>query len=163
MKRLKKIKINKVYIIITVLILLIVLPPLFRKLFPDTYVPKVITTITCTRDYPNEKLIETVKIKYINAKINETKISYTPLNNKVTNATTSENELLPSKEIAYFKQIPGATIEEKQTETIITINQNTIDQNPNNTQLKENYFNDQTISQTLYFTNRYFECNETTS
>ena len=46
------------------------------------------------------------------------------------------------------------------TDLLITINQDIITQNSDNTNLKTNYFNDNEINQKLYFTNRSFECSE---
>lgn len=157
----------RIYIIIIILLLLIILPPTFRLFFPKeektiTKNDKTITTITCTRDYPTENITETVQIRYINAKINQTKITYTNINNQSTNATTSQDELLPSAELSYLKEVSGINIEQTEQMTTVTINQDTIDNNPNNIDLVNNYFNTSKIAQQVYFTNRNFQCEETT-
>lgn len=157
----------RAYILIAFFSLLIILPPLFRLFLPNmnSAVSKyqdTIMNITCTRDYPQEQLTETVIIRYINTKIDQTRITYEPIKNTNSNASVADDTLTPSQEIAYFTNIPGATIETKDNKTVIVINQNTIDQNKDNVDLKNNYFNNERITQKLYFTNRYFSCEETT-
>lgn len=159
----------RAYVAITILLLLIILPPFFRAFFPkvEKTVPSdtdVIITLTCTREYAQEQLLESVQIRYINAKIDQTRITYSPLTIAVEETiNTDEEELLPSAELAYFQTIQGADISQLEDRTMITINQDTIDQNPDNKELQENYFNSDRITQRLYFTNRSFECEETTT
>lgn len=158
----------RAYIAIFVLLLLIVLPPFFRAFFPkiEETVPSdtdVIITLTCTREYRTEELLETVQIRYINAKIDQTRITYSPLPTTEEAFNQEEDELLPSAELAYFQAIPGADISQVEDRTIITINQETIDQNPDNQELQQTYFNNDRITQRLNFTNRSFECEETTT
>ena len=104
----------KAYIIIVILSLLIILPPVFRAFFPKqkTVIGEDqgnITTINCTKDYHTEKISETVEIRYIDSKIKYTKIIYKPSTN--TNQTTEEEDLTPSKELAYFKTLKDIAIE----------------------------------------------------
>lgn len=159
----------RAYVAITILLLLIILPPFFRVFFPkvEKTVPSdtdVIITLTCTREYVQEQLLESVQIRYINAKIDQTRITYSPLSiaaEKTIN--TDSEELLPSTELTYFQTIQGAEISQLEDRTMITINQATIDQNPDNKELQENYFNNDRITQRIYFTNRNFKCEETTT
>ena len=81
----------RAYILITFFSLLIILPPLFRLFLPNmnSAVSKhqdTIMNITCTRDYPQEQLTETVIIRYINTKIDQTRITYEPIKNTNSNA-----------------------------------------------------------------------------
>ncbi len=158
----------RAFIIIFILALLIILPPLFRVLFPKTEEVKAknnnrITLLTCTRNYAEEQTTTTVEVRYINSKINQTKITFSPMSESQYSVIgIQENDFLPSLELSYLQSIPGIIIEQANNKTIITINQNTINQNTSNQDLKENYFNDKLINQKIYFTNRYFECNEST-
>lgn len=158
----------RAFIIIFILSLLIILPPLFRVLFPKAEETKpknnnTIRLLTCTKNYAEEQTTTTVEVRYINSKVNQTKITYSPIAaTKYSIMNTSESDILPSLELSYLQSIQGINITQSDNKTIIIINQNTIDQNPNNQELKENYFNDKLIDQKIYFTNRYYECNETT-
>lgn len=158
----------RAFVIIFILSLLIILPPLFRVLFPKVEEIKTknndnITLLTCTRDYTAEQTTATVEVRYINSKVNQTKITYSPMIVKEYSVTnTTENDILPSMELSYFQSIQGINITQSDTKTIVTINQDTIDNNPDNQELKENYFNDKLINQKIYFTNRYYECSEST-
>lgn len=158
----------RAFIIIFVLSLLIILPPLFRLFFPKIDETKIknndkITLLTCTRNYAEEQITETVEVRYINSKVNQTKITYSTMAiAEYSMINGVESDILPSIELSYFQSLSGVAIEQKDSKTIVTINQNTIDRNPSNQDLKENYFNDKLLSQKIYFTNRYFQCDDTT-
>lgn len=158
----------RAFIIIFVLSLLIILPPLFRLFFPKIDETKIknndkITLLTCTRNYAEEQITETVEVRYINSKVNQTKITYSTMAiAEYSMINGVESDILPSIELSYFQSLSGVAIEQKDSKTIVTINQYTIDRNPSNQDLKENYFNDKLLSQKIYFTNRYFQCDDTT-
>lgn len=164
----KKLHSIRAVIIIIILSLFIILPPLSRLLFPKVEEAKSknndkITLLTCTRNYAEENIKETVEVRYINAKINQTKIVYTAMSEKEYLAMNiTENDFLPSTELFYFQSIEGISIDQSAEKTTVLITQDTIDKNPNNQEFKENYFNDKKIDQKIYFTNRYYECEETT-
>ncbi len=156
----------KAYIIIVILSLLIILPPVFRAFFPKqkTVIGEDqgnITTINCTKDYHTEKISETVEVRYIDSKIKYTKITYKPSTN--TNQTAEEEDLTPSKELAYFKTLKDIDIKENEGTTTVTITNKTIKGNKEEKDLQKNYFNEQKIEQKLYFANRNFNCTETTT
>lgn len=159
----------RAFIIIFVLSLLIILPPLFRLLFPKTDETKIknndkITLLTCTRNYAEEQTTETVEVRYINSKVNQTKITYSVMPvTEYSMINSVDSDLLPSIELSYFQSLTGVAIEQKNNETIVIINQDTIDRNPSNQDLKKNYFNDKLLNQKIYFTNRYFQCDDTTA
>ncbi len=164
----KKLHPIRVMVIMFILLLLIILPPLFRLLFPkieksESSHNDIIEFLTCTRDYPTENITETVTTRYINSKVNQTKVVYAPLTTREQAVINQEETLLPSAELAFFQNVVGINIVQKENTTTITIDQNTIDQNKDNTELKENYFNDKKLTQKIYFSNRYFECKETTA
>lgn len=158
----------RAFIIIFVLSLLIILPPLFRLFFPKIDETKIknndkITLLTCTRNYAEEQITEIVEVRYINSKVNQTKITYSTMAiAEYSMINGVESDILPSIELSYFQSLSGVAIEQKDSKTIVTINQDTIDRNPSNQDLKENYFNDKLLSQKIYFTNRYFQCDDTT-
>lgn len=158
----------RAFIIIFVLSLLIILPPLFRLFFPKIDETKIknndkITLLTCTRNYAEEQITETVEVRYINSKVNQTKITYSTMAiAEYSMINGVESDILPSIELSYFQSLSGVAIEQKDSKTIVTINQDTIDRNPSNQDLKENYFNDKLLSQKIYFTKRYFQCDDTT-
>ncbi|MCI6107593.1 MAG: hypothetical protein SOU84_03460 [Candidatus Faecimonas sp.] len=158
----------RAFIIIFVLSLLIILPPLFRLFFPKIDETKIknndkITLLTCTRNYAEEQITETVEVRYINSKVNQTKITYSTMAiAEYSMINGVESDILPSIELSYFQSLSGVAIEQKDSKTIVTINQDTIDRNPSNQDLKENYFNDKLLNQKIYFTNRYFQCDDTT-
>ena len=158
----------RAFIIIFVLSLLIILPPLFRLFFPKIDETKIknnnkITLLTCTRNYAEEQITETIEVRYINSKVNQTKITYSTMAiAEYSMINGVESDILPSIELSYFQSLSGVAIEQKDSKTIVTINQDTIDRNPSNQDLKENYFNDKLLNQKIYFTNRYFQCYDTT-
>ena len=158
----------RAFIIIFVLSLLIILPPLFRLFFPKIDETKIknndkITLLTCTRNYAEEQITETVEVRYINSKVNQTKITYSTMAiAEYSMINGVESDILPSIELSYFQSLSGVAIEQKDSKTIVTINQDTIDRNPSNQDLKENYFNNKLLNQKIYFTNRYFRCDDTT-
>lgn len=154
--------------IMFILLLLIALPPLFRIFFPNTEETKSknndrITLLTCTRDYAEEQTTVTIESRYVNSKIKQTKIVYsTMLEAKYIAGNNTSADYLPSMELSYFQNLEGITIEQIEGQTTVIINQNTIDKNQNDSDLKNNYFNDKLINQKIYLANRYFECDETT-
>ena len=154
-------------VLIIIFALLIILPPVCREFFPkvEKTVGKeeneTISTIICTRSFQTEQMEEKIETRYINNKIDQTRITYQPITQQIEEPTmTIENDILPSQELAYFQGIQGTEITTVDTRTLITINQNTIDQNPDNIDLKNNYFNDDKITQKINYTNRNFECTE---
>ena len=95
----------RIYIIIAILLLLIILPPLFRVLFPkatSTLIEDLPanTTLTCTKDYSIEDTKETVKIEYKDNKIHKTTLTYTTLEKDDTDITNVDGDILPSIEIS---------------------------------------------------------------
>lgn len=158
----------RAFVIIFILLLLIILPPLFRVLFPKVEEIKTknnnnIKLLTCTRNYAQEQTTATVEVRYINSKVNQTKITYSSMPaTEYSVINTAENDILPSMELSYFQSIQGINISQSDDKTVIIINQDTINSNPDNQELKENYFNDKLINQKIYFTNRYYECDEST-
>lgn len=156
-------------VLIIIFALFIILPPVCREFFPkvEKTVGKeeneTISTIICTRSFQTEQMEEKIETRYINNKIDQTRITYQPITRQIEEpAMTIENDILPSQELAYFQGIQGTEITTVDTRTLITINQNTIDQNPDNIDLKNNYFNDDKITQKINYTNRNFECTEET-
>lgn len=154
-------------VLIIIFALFIILPPVCREFFPkvEKTVGKeeneTISTIICTRSFQTEQMEEKIETRYINNKIDQTRITYQPITRQIEEpAMTIENDILPSQELAYFQGIQGTEITTVDTRTLITINQNTIDQNPDNIDLKNNYFNDDKITQKINYTNRNFECTE---
>lgn len=165
----KKIHLVRVIILIVIFCLLIILPPLFRLLFPKveeavSVNKDRITLLNCIKSYPNESISVNVQVRYINAKIDQTRLVYkTIMNTNTVSNTPLDGELTASEEIAYFSSIPGIYIENLEDKTIVIIDQSVIDLNPLNTDLKNNYFNDQKTAQKIYFTNLSYSCEETTS
>lgn len=156
-------------VLIIIFALFIILPPVCREFFPkvEKTVGKeeneTISTIICTRSFQTEQMEEKIETRYINNKIDQTRITYQPITRQIEEpAMTIENDILPSQELAYFQGIQGTEITTVDTRTLVTINQNTIDQNPDNIDLKNNYFNDDKITQKINYTNRNFECTEET-
>lgn len=157
-------------IIIVILSLLIILPPLFRLLFPkiEQAVPKnqnKVTSLICKKEYPAEQMTALVEVRYINAKINQTKITYTynESTRTVENMITQEPITTAKEQMDYFRNIKGISINENPNKTIFIINQDTINQNQDNKELKENYFNDKKTTQKIFFVNQYYSCEETTN
>jgi len=157
-------------VMIVILSLLIILPPLFRLLFPkiEQAVPKnkdKVTSLICKKEYPTEQLTALVEVRYINAKINQTKITYTY--NQATriaeNTVTTDQLPTAKEEMDHFRNIKGISISENSNKTIFIINQDTINQNQDNNELKENYFNNKKTTQKIFFVNRYYSCEETTN
>lgn len=157
----------RAFVIIIVLSLLIILPPMCRLLFPKTEKTTTknndkITILICRKNYLEEQITKTVEVRYINAKVNQTKITYTqmPIAEYSMTNTTTNTDLLPSMELSYLQSLDGVAIEQTEEKTTIIINQDSIERNSSNSELKENYFNDKLLSQKIYFTNNYYECEE---
>lgn len=158
----------RIYIIIAILLLLIILPPLFRVLFPkatSTLIKDLPanTTLTCTKDYPIEDTKETVKIEYKDNKIHKTTLTYTTLEKDDTDITNVDSDILPSIEISYFESLNDINIKKEEKKTTITLTKDSIKKNQEDIDLEENYFNNNKIAQRIYFINRSFTCEETTS
>ncbi len=157
----------RIYIIIAILLLLIILPPLFRVLFPkatSTLIEDLPanTTLTCTKDYPIEDTKETVKIEYKDNKIHKTTLTYTTLEKDDTDITNVDGDILPSIEISYFESLNDINIKKEEKKTTITLTKDSIKKNQEDIDLEENYFNNNKIAQKIYFINRSFTCEETT-
>ena len=101
----------RAFIIIFVLSLLIILPPLFRLFFPKIDETKIkkndkITLLTCTRNYAEEQITETVEVRYINSKVNQTKITYSTMAiAEYSMINGVESDILPSIELSYFQSL----------------------------------------------------------
>lgn len=165
----RKIHLVRVIILIVIFSLLIILPPLFRVLFPNIEEAVAssrdrVTLLTCTKNYPLEHISVEVQVRYINTQIEQTRLVYK--NNSISDSASSNiaEEVGPAKEeLAYFSSIPGIKIENLDDRTIVIIDQSVVDANPDNVDLKNNYFNNQKTTQRIYFTNLSYSCDETTS
>lgn len=144
-------------VLIIIFSLLIILPPVFRVLFPkvEETVPKKqdrITTVTCIKEDGNKTLAGRVQIRYINNEIDQTRLTFT--NNTI--------DPVIIEEITFLDTINGITKEIGETETVYTITKEVVDLNKDNIELEENYFNNDKIEATVYFTNASYTCEETT-
>ena len=122
----KKLHPIRTLVIMFILLLLIILPPLFRLLFPKIEKPKtkhndIIEFLTCTRDYPTENITETVTTRYINSKVNQTKVVYAPLTTREQAVINQEETLLPSAELAFFQTVVGINIGTVERKDIVRI------------------------------------------
>ncbi len=129
----KERKTSLVLFTIWLLLLVIVLPPIFRATIPrndlnkDTpEVKKVLTLLNCERQVPNSYYTISSRLKYINGVAERNIIVYTKgqtLNEAATtgNASVAATTKTPKEEITFFKSIADLPVTEADTKTTIQI------------------------------------------
>lgn len=148
------------YLGIFFLLLFIVLPPLFRVLFPEEEGPvvekeKLIMNLTCvkTEDFVEYKLKTTINTNYVEGEINDSKFTYEVI--------SSDNFFADGVEIEEYeslKKVSNVDFEEEDNKYILTIDYS-----------KFNYSNEPLLqehkmmisSQLQKYTEDHFECSTT--
>lgn len=159
-KKQKKAK-SPLLVIFTIFILaiFIILPPVFRNMFPKKEVPKNNNIkvrkvlLTCTKTMPTEGYEITSKVKYLNGKPDRNTIIYSK--NTITqepNQTPPTPEIpvkTVAEELKFFSELQNIEVTEGDTTTTVVLNKDTISSNSNNLDLT-NYFLPLGAQQKLY-------------
>ena len=157
---------SPVLVILTIffLSLFVILPPIFRKALPkqeqlEKQTDNKLVILVCSNVFAEESYRVVSKTKYLNNNTISNVITYSKLVNEqnvptdtnveTSNTQESEKQNTVLNELKYFKSIPNLDIVDSNTNIIITINAKSIDNNPNEEQLKK-YFNSITIQQKFY-------------
>lgn len=161
---------------IFVLLLFIVLPPVFRVLFPkveiDTNNDKVITVLNCSRDSYSDGYHINIKSKYIDNKIKSSEIVISPLdvnngnivvddNQNIVNNTDTASYITASQMVTFFSSLNNIQIEYNDAGTKILIDSKLINNNSEQVELNS-YFTDLDIEE-KYFINQGYKCNTISS
>lgn len=166
----KKKEKSPILVIATIIFLLlfIVLPPLFRVLFPketvkaeEDVVPNVTNYIlTCEKMLSDENTKVINEIVYKDGAAITNTITYMNYTSDIEqNASLDENvdtEKTISEELTYFKTIPGIQVTEDVDKTVVVIPKMVVTNNPENLDLA-NYLLDVT-KQTSYLEGQGFTC-----
>lgn len=168
MEKKKEKSILLVLFTIFILLLFIILPPLFRNLFPkevveDTTNVNKIEILTCTITNNNEKYSVTSRIKYINNIIQNNTITYKPIsdNNSINN-TTGSNYISVTDQFNYFNTLQDVVITNNDDGSIIIkLDKSLLTSNQNNETLN-NYLSKIDIEEE-FFTSQGYTCSSLSS
>lgn len=161
---------------IFVLLLFIVLPPIFRVLFPkvevDTSIEKTITILNCSRDSSSDGYHINIKSKYIDNKIKSSEIAISPLdsvnddtvlnnNQNVVVDTDVVNYVTATEIVTFFSSLNNVETETNNDSMKFLIDSKLIENNPEQVDL-ELYFTD-LKAEKEYFINQGYTCNTISS
>lgn len=150
------------------LAMFIILPPVFRLAFPAEEVveekEKVITSLFCERVSISEMKKITTKITYedgVPVKNVITYIEYTPTEEDKNNDTDNMADMTVAAELLYFKGINGIDILEKASQTVITVTDDNVVNNPQEVELTK-YLSEREVALANYEAQGY-SCTKTDS
>lgn len=111
------------YLGIFILLLFIVLPPLFRVLFPDEEGPvvekeKLIMNLTCSKveDFIEYKIKTTINTNYVEGEINDSKFTY-----EVISSDDFFDDEVEIEEYEALKKVSNVDFEEEDNKYILTV------------------------------------------
>lgn len=135
-----------VILCIFILLLFIIIPPVLRNCLPKEETVKEninldkLTILSCQKTFSNELYIVTSKTKYRNNYIESNIINYQKITDPSTVTETDQtNTVSAINEFNAFKAFSNINIVESDTLSTVTIDNDTINNNPQSTELK-NYF-----------------------
>ena len=120
------------------LLMFIVLPPLFRSLFPVEEIVEEVRNdykLTCIKISASEKLRIVSKISYIDNVAMSNEVVYMPYaasNDEAIINDVDENILTAAEELALFRKIEGILITDENLSTKVLIEKDIIDNNSDN-------------------------------
>lgn len=161
-----------IIIIIIILFLFIILPPTLRAFYPKvektkSAVKDKVTLLICTKSSELEQLTAQSQTRYINNKITENRITFSKLLSArevppTEMMTTDQVVATITTELAFLKQVPNIKIVENEEATIITITEDILKQNPNNSDLAT-YFDQNINTQKINYAQKNYDCETITS
>lgn len=166
----KKKEKSPILVVMTIMFLLvfIVLPPLFRSLFPKKVEEieekpterSVNYILVCEKILSSENVKVISEVVYKNDSAITNTITYTDYaTESVQNETNTETDAVvktTAEEIAYFKTIPGVQVTEDVGKTVVVIPKMVVNNNPEDLDLA-NYLLD-VSKQSSYFEKKDFTC-----
>lgn len=165
---------STVLVLFTIFILLvfIILPPIFRGLFPKTVsdekddITEVIKILYCKVDDYKEGYNISINARYIDGEIKKNIITYKPLtvsdNGNNDSLDNNDNFISINKQFELFNSLDSIDIKNNSDgSVVVSIDQDVIDGNDDNLDLA-NYFMS-FEKQKQFFTNQGYECSSVSS
>ena len=146
------------------LLMFIVLPPIFRSLFPNEEnitnndVSKI-TIVICNNTYSSELYRVNSRTKYTGDGDIQNTITYQKIESseQAVEGTTQSTATI-ANELSYFRSIPNLDIIDSGDSIVVKINQKEITNNPNEEKLK-NHLNNTPKLQKVFYENLGYRCN----
>ena len=143
------------------LTLMIILPPLFRMMFPKQIEDKNnktlnrIEILSCERTISNSNYSTSVKVTYKNSQIEQNVITYMKIDDSIKSGA-SRGDLSPEEESSYFSKLNDIDIVNNESSVIVTLNKKSLENNSNDRNLS-NYL--QTIDkQEAFYSELGYSC-----
>lgn len=120
--------------------MLIILPPLFRLLFPKITVENKkenldkLEILTCDRTISNSDYSTHVEVIYQNNEIEQNQITYTKID-EATKATANTGTITPEEESSYLSKLNNIDVKSDENTYVITLNKKSLEDNPNDQNL----------------------------
>lgn len=159
---------STILVLFTIFILLvfIVLPPVFRAVFPKTISNEInqttekIDVLYCKIDDLEEGYNISIHVRYLNGKIKKNTITYTPITASDGNNYSSKdmtNFITVSKQFELFNSIDDIDINNNSDgSVVVTINEDSINSSDNN-EITDYFMNLE--KQKQFFVNQGYQCN----
>ena len=115
--------------------LMIILPPLFRVLFPnDDYSQKKqidqVKTLSCDRVISNSNYSTHVEVIYRNEGLEQNQITYTKIDDS-SKAGATTGTLIPEEESSYLSKLNNINVTSDENTYVIILNKKSLEDNPN--------------------------------
>lgn len=152
---------------IFLLLLLIVLPPVFRALIPDTSqyedisaTENKISLLQCSRTFSSELYQVNIKVKYLNQNIISNTITYTKLESLPENYQEVEANIPVAvlEEYSYLSKLNGIQKQGEEPNPILVLTEEVITANSEDETVKL-YFQEDISEQTNFYKQRGYSCN----
>lgn len=146
------------------LLMFIVLPPLFRSLFPVEEIVEEVKNdymLTCIKVSAGENLRIVSKISYVNKVPMTNEIVYMPYAASSDEAIINdvdENILTAAEELALFRKIEGVLIADEDLNVAVSIKKEVIDNNSENLEFA-NFLLPTALEQQEYYEGQGYSCN----
>lgn len=141
----------KIIISILVLIILIILPPLFRMLFPREKVSKVNQVLTCILKVEHYQV--TYQTIYKNSKVDYIQLKYSDLSFPKEDLHLSTL----AKQVNYFCELPESAFHYVNGDVVITLNQKVFQANSGDKTIKNMYKSYTSLKR--YYEKLGYDCN----
>lgn len=145
------------------LLMFIVLPPLFRNLFPVEEIAEEVKKdymLTCIKVSTSENLRVVSKISYIDNVPMSNEIVYMPYAASSDEAAINdvdENILTAAEELALFRKSEGVLIADEDLNVVVSINEEVINNNSENLELA-NFLLPAVLEQQEYYEGQGYSC-----
>ena len=122
------------------LIIMIILPPLFRAVFPKTEkydnqqnLDKT-EVLTCERVISNSDYSTSVSVRYKNGEAIENTITYFKVDDSIK-ANATEGKITPEEESSYFSKLNDINIVTENDKVVVVVNKTSLENNANDNTL----------------------------